>query len=112
MDPSRGTPRLEEFLSDPPVYVSNGGTFAGGWFIGVGIFEFLGMLGFLWFWRALLMGVVGASGGNISVGGMEQRPGIRTLDPVVNKAGTLLNDYFGYYFNTVDDLVVDAKGDV
>lgn len=58
------------------------------------------------------MGVVGASGGNMSVGGMEQRPGIRTLDPVVNKAGTLLNDYFGYYFNTVDDLVVDAKGDV
>jgi hypothetical protein len=29
VDLSRGTPRLE-FLSDPPVYAPNGGTFAGG----------------------------------------------------------------------------------
>jgi len=58
------------------------------------------------------MGVVGASRGNMSIGGMEQRPGIRTLDPMTNKTEALLNDYFGYYFNTVDGLVVDAKGDV
>jgi len=29
VDLSGGTPRLEEFLSDPPVYAPNGGTFAG-----------------------------------------------------------------------------------
>jgi len=87
-----------------------GGFLLGGWFIGVGIFEFLGMLGFSRFWRALLMGVVGASGGNTSIGGMEQRPGTRTLDLMTNKAETLLNDYFGYYFNTVDDFVVGCEG--
>ena len=31
---------------------------------------------------------------------------------MTNKSETLLNNYFGYYLNTVDDLVVDAKGDV
>lgn len=54
----------------------------------------------------------GASGGNNSIGGTEQRAGIRTLDPYTNKTTTLLNNYFGWYFNTVDDLFVDSKGDV
>lgn len=54
----------------------------------------------------------GASGGNLSIGGTEQRPGIRTLDPHTNKTTTLLNNYFGYYFNCVDDLFVDASGAV
>jgi sugar lactone lactonase YvrE len=54
----------------------------------------------------------GASGGNDSIGGTEQRAGIRTLDPYTNKTTTLLNNYFGWYFNTVDDLFVDAHGDV
>ncbi|KAH0270092.1 putative lactonohydrolase, partial [Aureobasidium melanogenum] len=81
-------PTLSEFLSDPPVYAPNGGTFHGG----------------LIYW--------GASGGNDSIGGTEQRAGIRTLDPYTNKTTTLLNNYFGWYFNTVDDLFVDAHGDV
>lgn len=55
---------------------------------------------------------LGASGGNDSIGGTEQRAGIRTLDPNTNKTVTLLNNYYGYYFNTVDDLFVDARGDV
>jgi hypothetical protein len=54
----------------------------------------------------------GVSGGNNSIGGIEERPGIATLDPWTNKTVTLLNSYFGYYFNTVDDLLVDDKGDV
>lgn len=54
----------------------------------------------------------GVSGGNTSIGGIEQRPGIATLDPLTNKTVTLLNNYFGYYFNTVDDLFVDERGDV
>jgi len=79
-------PTLSEFISDPPVYAPNGGTFHNG----------------LIYW--------GASGGNNSVGGTEQRSGIRTLDPHTNKTTTLLNNYFGFYFNTVDDLFVDDTG--
>ncbi len=54
----------------------------------------------------------GVSGGNLSIGGHESRPGIATLDPTTNRTTTLLNNYFGYYFNTVDDLAIDAKGDI
>jgi len=81
-------PELGELLSDPPIYAPNGGTFHNG----------------LIYW--------GVSGGNDSIGGIEERPGIATLDPLTNKTVTLLNNYFGYYFNTVDDLFVDEKGDV
>jgi sugar lactone lactonase YvrE len=38
---------------------------------------------------------------------------LRTLDPETNKTVTLLNNYYGYYFNTVDDLAVHGKtGDI
>lgn len=89
VDLNQDPPTLSEFLSDPPVYAPNGGTFHNG----------------LIYW--------GASGGNNSIGGTEQRSGIRTLDPSTNKTITLLNNYFGYYFNTIDDLFVDpADGSV
>jgi len=52
------------------------------------------------------------SGGNNSIGGIEERPGIATLDPLTNKTVTLLNNYFGYYFNTIDDIFVNDNGDV
>lgn len=86
LDLNQDPPTLSEFLSDPPVYAPNGATFHDG----------------LIYW--------GASGGNNSIGGTEQRPGITTLDPQTNKTKTLLNNYFGYYFNTVDDLFVDKTG--
>ena len=113
VDLSWGTPRLERSAG----LCAEWETFAGVWFIGVGIFEFrvsenAGNAGVFVVLEALLTGIVGASGGNMSTGGMEQRPGIRTLDPMTNKMEMLLNNYFGYYFNTMDDLVVDAKGDV
>ncbi|KAK3673792.1 hypothetical protein LTR78_006346 [Recurvomyces mirabilis] len=88
IDLNQDPPTLSEFISDPPVYAPNGGTFHNG----------------LIYW--------GASGGNNSIGGTEQRSGIRTLDPHTNKTTTLLNNYFGFYFNTVDDLFVDATGAV
>lgn len=88
IDLNEDPPTLSEYLSDPPVYAPNGGTFHNG----------------LIYW--------GASGGNDSIGGTEQRVGLRTVDPETNKSTTLLNNYFGYYFNTVDDLVVSANGDV
>jgi len=86
VDLNQNPPTLNEFLSDPPVYAPNGGTFHQG----------------LVYW--------GASGGNNSIGGIEQRAGIVTLDPATNKTNTILNNYFGFYFNTVDDLFVDKTG--
>ena len=88
VDLNQNPPTLSEYLSDPPVYAPNGGTFHNG----------------LIYW--------GASGGNDSIGGTEQRPGLRTLDPATNKTTTILNNYFGSYFNTVDDLFVHPNGDV
>ncbi|KAI4193180.1 MAG: hypothetical protein LQ350_008436 [Teloschistes chrysophthalmus] len=88
IDLNQDPPTLSEYLSDPPVYAPNGGTFHNG----------------LIYW--------GASGGNKSIGGTEQRVGLRTLDPTTNKSTTILNNYFGYYFNTIDDLFVHPNGDV
>ena len=65
-------PTLETFLSDPPVYAPNGGSFRDGLII----------------W--------GASGGNMSIGGGEQRVSLRTLDPNTNKTNILLNNYYGF----------------
>ena len=81
-------PTLSEYLSDPPVYAPNGGTFNQR----------------LVYW--------GASGGNNSVGGMEHRVGLVTLDPATNKTEYILNNYYGFYFNTIDDLFVHLNGDV
>ncbi|KAF2150540.1 calcium-dependent phosphotriesterase [Myriangium duriaei CBS 260.36] len=88
VDLNANPPTLSEFTSDPPVYAPNGGTFYNGKII----------------W--------GASGGNTSIAGGEQRAGLRTLDPTTNKTVTLTNNYYGYYFNTVDDLIVDGRGHV
>ncbi|KAL3421316.1 hypothetical protein PVAG01_07760 [Phlyctema vagabunda] len=81
-------PYLGELISDPPIYAPNGGTINNGTI----------------YWAV--------SGGSDSIGGVETRPGIATLDPLTNKTTILLNNYFGYYFNTVDDLFVDEKGDI
>jgi sugar lactone lactonase YvrE len=82
IDLNKNPPTLSEFISNPPVYAPNGGTFRDGLII----------------W--------GASGGNNSIGGTEQRVSIRTLDPATNKTNVLLNNYFGAYFNTIDDITV------
>ncbi|KAL4896371.1 lactonohydrolase [Aspergillus ambiguus] len=89
VDLNKEPPTLSEYLSDPPVYAPNGGTFHNGKII----------------W--------GASGGNRSIGGGEQRVGLRILDPETNKSTSLVNNYFGYYFNTIDDVAVHPKtGDI
>jgi len=49
------------------------------------------------------MEITGTGGGNNSIGGTEQRPGIRVLDPTSDKTTTLLNNYFGFYFNGLDN---------
>lgn len=82
VDLNQDPPTLSEYLPDPPVYAPNGGTFRDG------------------------LIVFGASGGNSSIGGGEQRVSIRTVDPATNRSTVLLNNYFGFYFNTIDDLAV------
>jgi len=82
IDLNENPPTLSEFIPNPPIYAPNGGTFRNGLII------------------------FGASGGNDSIGGMEQRPSLRTLDPATNQTDVLLNNYFGFYFNTIDDLSI------
>ena len=88
IDLNQNPPTISEFLSDPPVYAANGGTFHDG----------------LIYW--------GASGGVDGLDGIEQRPDLRTVDPATNKSETILNNYFGSYFNNIDDLFVHPNGDV
>ena len=80
IDLNQNPPTIGEYLPDPPIYAPNGGTF----------------------WNGQIL--FGASGGNNSIGGIEQRVSIRTIDPATNKSNVLLNNYFGTYFNTIDDL--------
>jgi hypothetical protein len=68
IDLNNEPPTLSHFFSDPPVYAPNGGTFHNG----------------LIYW--------GASGGNTSIGGIEQRAAVQTLDPHTNKTNVLLNN--------------------
>lgn len=86
VDLNRDSPTLSEYLSDPPVYAPNGDTFYNG----------------LIYWgtcvtchrlEVLADHLAAASGGNRSIGGTEQRIGVRTLDPLTNKTTTLLNNY-------------------
>ncbi|SMR52351.1 unnamed protein product [Zymoseptoria tritici ST99CH_3D1] len=79
-------PTISDFTSDPPVLIPNGGTFHNG----------------LIYWAT--------AAGNTTAPGGEQRPGIVTLDPHTNKSTVLLNNFFGYYFNSLDDLTVDSNG--
>ncbi|KAK5091470.1 hypothetical protein LTR05_001653 [Lithohypha guttulata] len=79
-------PTLSEYLPNPPIYAPNGGTsYANGTLI-----------------------LFAASGGNISIGNppTEQRVSLRLLDPATNQSTVLLNNYFGSYFNCLDDVAV------
>lgn len=52
----------------------------------------------------------GSSGGNNATGDSRSTPAIIKMDPITNTATVLLNNYFGRYFNTIDDLFVDDSG--
>lgn len=101
-------PTLSEYLSDPPVYAPNGATFHNGMIVwGKHSTHFR-----RWDHKQNADNNPAASGGNDSIGGGEQRSGVRLLDPATNKSTTILNNYFGFYFNTVDDICVDKYGDI
>ncbi|KAH8433834.1 uncharacterized protein LDX57_011470 [Aspergillus melleus] len=81
VDLNHDPPVLSEFTTNPPVYVPNGAHYSDG---------------LVWF---------GASGGNHS-SGLEFKPSLQTWDSETNETKTWLDNYFGYYFNTIDDLAV------
>jgi sugar lactone lactonase YvrE len=59
---------------------------------------------------------IGAAGsvaaGSLGNGNIEQRPSILALDPTTNRTTTLLNNYYGWYFNNINDMDVDSRGDI
>ncbi|KAI0384973.1 lactonohydrolase [Hypomontagnella monticulosa] len=86
VDLSQDPPVLTEKLASPPIYAAAGGRF------------YKGLIYF------------STIGGNESLGGYTFRPGIYTLDPKTGESKTLLNNYYGWYFNAADDLDVDDQG--
>lgn len=93
IDLNASPPTLSEYLPHPPIYAPNGGTSYGN--------------------GTLIL--FAASGGNDSIGDppTEQRVSLRVLDPTNNQSTVLLNNYFGSYFNTLDDVAVHpTTGDI
>ncbi len=82
VDLNQSPPTLNEYRPDPPTYAPNGGTNLDGQIL------------------------FRASSSNNSMSGTEQRVSIRTIDPATNRSSVLLNNYYGLYFNTIDDLAV------
>lgn len=89
VDLNQDPPTLNKYYSDPPVMTPNAGRYCNGKLI----------------W--------GASGANRPMNGTPQEIGLRSVDPETNQSKTLMNNYFGFYFNTIDDLAVHPQtGDI
>lgn len=86
IDLNADPPSLSEYLPNPPIYAPNGGTSYGN--------------------GTLIL--FAASGGNNSIGDppTEQRVSLRILDPNTNSSTVILNNYFGSWFNCMDDVVI------
>ena len=81
-------PTLSQRLTDPPVYAPTGARYRDGFIIYATI------------------------GGHQSLQGHSFRPGLYAVDVISGKSHALLNNYHGYYFNSVDDLDIDAQGQI
>ncbi|KAE8141633.1 hypothetical protein BDV38DRAFT_278987 [Aspergillus pseudotamarii] len=81
-------PTLEEKIAQPPIYAATGARFRDG---------------------LLYLATIG---GNESLAGYTFRPGLYTLNPMTGETQALLNNYYGYYFNAVDDLDIDHEGQI
>ena len=88
VDLSATPPTLLEKLADPPVYAGTGGRYQNG---------------------EIIYATISGDG---SLGGNSFRPGLYALDVKSGKSRTLLNNYYGYYFSSVDDMDIDAQGRV
>ena len=87
VDLNQSPPSLSYQVADPPIYVPTGGYFHNG----------------LIYYSTIGGGVVN---------NQTYRPGIYSLNATSGKSTPLLNNYFGYYFNGCDDIVVDSTGDI
>lgn len=87
VDLRKSPPTVSEFISDPPIYSPNGGTIHDG----------------LIYW---------VTAGGLVANGTEFRPGIYTLNLTTGKTEPILNNYYGYYFSSPNDIAVDSKGDI
>ena len=81
-------PSLQERVADPPIYAATGGKYHNGEIIYV------------------------AMGGEACLEGHSFRPGIYALNVRTGKSRTLLNNYYGYYFTSLDDMDIDNKGHI
>ena len=81
-------PTLSEKLADPPVYAGTGGRYQN---------------------REIIYATISGDG---SLGGNSFRPGLYALDINSGKSRTLLNNYYGYYFSSLDDMDIDAQGQI
>lgn len=88
IDLNKSPPTLEYFLADPPLYAPAGSQYHNG------------------------LIYYSSTGTNVTTSGDVYRPGIYTFDPKTNKTETLLNNYFGYFFNGADDIALEANGDI
>ena len=81
-------PILSNYTPTPPVSGINGGRYYKG----------------LVYWAV--------SGSKPFDDGTQEEPRIIALDPKTKKVVTVLNNYFGTYFNSPNDLVIDSRGDI
>ena len=81
-------PTLSERLADPPIYAAAGARYRNGNII------------------------YATLGGDEALGGHSFRPGLYALNVTSGKSRVLLDNYYGYYFNSVDDLDIDAHGNI
>lgn len=89
IDLSQDPPKVEAFVTDPPVYQPAGGILHDGYI----------------YWAV--------QGNNVSLpGGLKQRPGIVRVDPKTYKAEWLLNNFYGFSFAGLKDMTVDSVGDI
>ncbi|KAJ6090086.1 hypothetical protein N7467_005302 [Penicillium canescens] len=81
-------PSLSQKTTNPPLYAPSGARYRNG-------------------------SIVYSSGGlNRSLADDSFVSGIYQVDPVTGESQTLVNNYFGWYFNTCDDLDVDGSGNI
>lgn len=88
VDLNQTPPALSFALADPPIYAPTGSMYKNG------------------------LIYYSTTGLNATENGYVARPGIYTFDPHTRKSETLLNNYFGYFFNGVDDLDMEVNGDI
>ena len=81
-------PTLSQRLADPPIYAPAGARYREGFIIYATI------------------------GGHQLLEGHSFRPGLYALDVASGRSHVLLNNYHGYYFNSVDDLDIDTQGQI